>query len=175
MGCDGHLWKHQAALLKQIPEQAKDGTLAEVLQLPVLLWRVKTDAPALERNRRDTGSGDFTNGDDYDGYEDNEDYEDDYDEGDDEDSKDIVTEASVPAELPHVSSSTGVKVSSDTESEHPHRHHHGEETIDLKVYITLSDFSSLSHSLTQGGHWTEKWRSIKLAQHYRHIEICLVP
>ncbi|XP_033227909.1 dystroglycan isoform X4 [Belonocnema kinseyi] len=131
VGCDGRLWKHQAELIKQLPEQAKDGTLAEVLQLPVLLWRVKTDAPATDRNRRDTGSGDFANNEDYDGYddEDNEDYDDDYDE---DDNKDIVTEASVPAELPHVSSSTGARVNADNEAEHPHRHHHGEETIDLK-------------------------------------------
>ncbi|XP_033227907.1 dystroglycan isoform X2 [Belonocnema kinseyi] len=137
VGCDGRLWKHQAELIKQLPEQAKDGTLAEVLQLPVLLWRVKTDAPATDRNRRDTGSGDFANNEDYDGYddEDNEDYDDDYDE---DDNKDIVTEASVPAELPHVSSSTGARVNADNEAEHPHRHHHGEETIDLKAMTTQS-------------------------------------
>ena len=135
MGCDGHLWKHQANLIKQLPEQARDGTLDEVLQLPVLLWRVKTDSPAISRNRRDTGSGDFTNGDDYDGYgDDNEDYDDDYEEGDDEDgSKDSVTEATVPAELPRVA---------ETESEHPHRHHHGEETIDLKVNIVSMALSA---------------------------------
>ncbi|XP_012219868.1 dystroglycan 1 isoform X2 [Linepithema humile] len=107
VGCDGHLWKHQTQLMKQLRKQAKDGTLAEVLQLPVLLWRVRTDSSLFLRNRREAGSGDYGNSDDY-GYDD--DYDGDYDE-DDED---------------------GETDNEDTPTEHPHRHHHGEETIDWK-------------------------------------------
>lgn len=108
VGCDGHLWKHQTQLMKQLRKQAKDGTLAEVLQLPVLLWRVRADSSLFSRNRREAGSGDYGNSDDY-GYDD--DYDGDYDE-DDED---------------------GETDNEDALTEHPHRHHHGEETIDWKV------------------------------------------
>lgn len=94
--------------MKQLRKQAKDGTLAEVLQLPVLLWRVRADSSLFSRNRREAGSGDYGNSDDY-GYDD--DYDGDYDE-DDED---------------------GETDNEDALTEHPHRHHHGEETIDWKV------------------------------------------
>lgn len=136
MGCDNHNQKHQQNLIEQLSEQSKDGTLAEVLQLPVLLWRVENDssameAEAFERNRRETGSGDSTNSDDdYDGYDDDDENYDDYD-----DSKNVVTEASPATSGPlYASTPSGdKKINTESESEHPHRHHHGEETIDLKT------------------------------------------
>ncbi|XP_025266247.1 dystroglycan isoform X2 [Camponotus floridanus] len=121
VGCDGHLWKHQAEMVKQLREQAKDGTLAEVLQLPVILWHVRTDSSSSLRNRREAGSGDYGDADGYDdNYDDNyEDNEDDYDgeEGEDDNEDSRVPPTYMP----------DVKI-----PEHPHRHHHGEETIDWK-------------------------------------------
>ncbi|XP_018402407.1 PREDICTED: dystroglycan-like isoform X2 [Cyphomyrmex costatus] len=115
VGCDGHLWKHQTELVKQLREQAKDGTLAEVLQLPVLSWRVRTDLNSFLRNRRETGSGDYGDSDDYGGYDD--DYDGDYDEENEEDDND---------------DNLGVSPTYVPDSKHPHRHHHGEETIGWK-------------------------------------------
>jgi len=110
-------------LVKQLREQAKDGTLAEVLQLPVLLWRVRADSSFFLRNRREAGSGDYDNSDDY-GYDD--DYDGDYDE-DDEDGEIDNEDAQIqPTSMP----------------EHPHRHHHGEETIDWKVKENKYDYNN---------------------------------
>lgn len=101
--------------MKQLREQAKDGTLAEVLQLPVISWRVRTDFSSVLRNRREAGSGDYGDSDDYGGYDD--DYDGDYDEEDEEDDNE---DSQVPPTfMPDL--------------KHPHRHHHGEETIDWKV------------------------------------------
>lgn len=109
-------------MVKQLRKQAKDGTLAEVLQLPVILWHVRTDSSPSLRNRREAGSGDYGDADGYDdNYDDNyEDNEDDYDgeEGEDDNEDSRVPPTYMP----------DVKV-----PEHPHRHHHGEETIDWKV------------------------------------------
>lgn len=126
----------------QSPEQIK--ILSKVLQLPVIPWQKKVDtSKTFERNRRDTGSGDSLNGQEYDGYDDdNENYDDDYDEDEDEDedgNKETVTENNVNVHSPHVSSSTRL-LNTEVESEHPHRHHHGEETIDLKVINNCSNF-----------------------------------
>lgn len=102
--------------MKQLREQAKDGTLAEVLQLPVISWHVKTDSNPVLRNRRETGSGDWSDGNDGDyGYDD--DYEDNYDDEEGEETDDN-NEQIQPTYLPE---------------HHPHRHHHGEETIGWKV------------------------------------------
>ncbi|XP_046836948.1 dystroglycan 1-like isoform X4 [Vespa crabro] len=124
VGCDGHLWRHQTNLVKQLRDQAKDGTLAEVLQLPVLLWRVKTDSTFLSRSRREAGSGDF-DADDYEGYDyDDDEYGEDEDGGDDNEA---ITEPPLqPSFVPNVNSRGNTEW-----LEHPHRHHHGEETLDL--------------------------------------------
>ncbi|XP_047368364.1 dystroglycan 1-like isoform X4 [Vespa velutina] len=124
VGCDGHLWRHQTNLVKQLRDQAKDGTLAEVLQLPVLSWRVKTDSSFLSRSRREAGSGDF-DADDYEGYDyDDDEYGEDEDGGDDNEA---ITEPPLqPSFVPNVNSRENTEW-----LEHPHRHHHGEETLDL--------------------------------------------
>lgn len=106
--------------------QAKDGTLAEVLQLPVLSWYIKSDTSLFLRNRRDIGSGNYDDSD-YEGYD--EDYDGDYNEGDEEggdDREDAITQMP-PVFIPDLS---GPK---ENVTEHHHRHHHGEETIDLDV------------------------------------------
>ncbi|XP_076283956.1 uncharacterized protein LOC143210714 isoform X3 [Lasioglossum baleicum] len=112
VGCDGHLWSHQTDLVRRLRKQAKDGTLAEVMQLPVLMWRVKTESSSLLRNRRETGSGDYDPDDGYDENNYDEEYDEEYDEkGDDGDDLHLQ-----PTIVP--------------DTEHPHRHHHGEEGID---------------------------------------------
>ncbi|XP_076659252.1 uncharacterized protein LOC143362733 isoform X3 [Halictus rubicundus] len=122
VGCDGHLWRHQTDLVKRLREQARDGTLAEVMQLPVLVWRVKTESSSLLRNRRETGSGDYGT----DGYEDQnyEDYDEEYEEEDGEDGEDGDDSQVQPTYVPDTSGPRGNLV-----PEHPHRHHHGEEAI----------------------------------------------
>ncbi|XP_012275537.1 dystroglycan isoform X2 [Orussus abietinus] len=128
VGCNGGLWRHQSDLVKQLREQAKDGTLTEVLQLPVFVWCVRTHANTLARNRREIGSGDFGNADDieYDG-----DYGDgDYDDDDEEDD-DVDEETFTESPLEHVPKAPGGRENTETKPEHPHRHHHGEQTIDF--------------------------------------------
>ncbi|XP_057333424.1 dystroglycan 1-like isoform X2 [Microplitis mediator] len=141
VGCDGHLWKHQAELLKQIKKQARDKTLAKTIQLPVLLWRVKTYSNDLIRSRREAGSGDYArhnnrnnnnnnnnndNDDDYDdeNYDYDESYDEDRDDRDDpEDNEPITTLPPRP-----------ISGFESREELHPHRHHHGQETsISIKA------------------------------------------
>ncbi|XP_076637441.1 uncharacterized protein LOC143349794 isoform X2 [Colletes latitarsis] len=117
VGCDDHLWRHQTDLVKRLRDQARDGTLAEVMQHPVLLWRVKTDMSPLSRNRRDVGSGNF----EYEEYD--EDYNDEYDD-DEKDSEDDEDSQVQPTFMPETNSPR-----ESLGSEHPHRHHHGEESI----------------------------------------------
>nr|CAI5849789.1 unnamed protein product [Callosobruchus analis] len=91
VGCGGRLWIAAASLVKQLKEQAKDGTVSEVLGLPVVGWRVRkvpltslndethTEVGNLDRRKRapspvpndDYGSGDY--GEEY--YDDYEDYD----------------------------------------------------------------------------------------------------
>jgi neurexin len=54
VGCDGHLWKQHMQLVQQLKQQAGDGTLSEVLQLPIVGWHVKTEASSsAHRERRE--------------------------------------------------------------------------------------------------------------------------
>lgn len=55
VGCDGHLWKQHVQLLQQLKQQARDGTLSEVLQQPIVGWHVKTEASSSHRERREVG------------------------------------------------------------------------------------------------------------------------
>lgn len=121
VGCDGHLWRHQTDLVRRLRKQARDGTLAEVMQLPVLVWRVKTESSSLLRNRRETGSGDYGPDDDYGDPNYDYDTDDEYDEegGDDSDSR------VQPTIVPDTNAPRG-----SIPSGHPHRHHHGDVGID---------------------------------------------
>lgn len=75
VGCNNKLWDKYISLVKQLKEQSLDGTLSEVIRIPVIGWRVQSDANPLERGRRNT-----YNDYDYDlNYE--ELYEDDDDDG----------------------------------------------------------------------------------------------
>jgi hypothetical protein len=67
VGCDGHLWKQHMQLVQRLKQQARDGTLSEVLQQPVVGWHVKTEASSAHRERREVpvskqiilGEGDY--------------------------------------------------------------------------------------------------------------------
>lgn len=122
------MWADHGELLKKIKREARDGTLAEVLQLPVFLWRVETDTSDLLRNRREAGSGDYGNTNDNDeDYDETYDYDESYDDGDDNEGVTVLPPKSI---VPSASEPRGAE---ESESEHPHRHHHGEETIKIKV------------------------------------------
>ncbi|XP_066592319.1 dystroglycan 1 isoform X2 [Prorops nasuta] len=144
VGCDGTFWHHQTELVKQLREQAKDGTLAEVLQLPVLLWRVKTDENSFLRNRREAGSGDFA--DDYeDAYDDNYDDnygDDDLDEGPvEDDEEDVTSKPPVsPSFVPNGNEGRdNNEARENNEAEHRHRHRHGQGSLDWNMEIDEKD------------------------------------
>ncbi|KAJ8717197.1 hypothetical protein PYW08_005596 [Mythimna loreyi] len=88
VGCGNKLWKHHKVLVAGLREQARDGTLAHVLRLPVIGWRLQAIQPAPRIKRQLEGSGggiydgayddDDADGDpdadaDYSGYDDNDD------------------------------------------------------------------------------------------------------
>lgn len=56
VGCNGHLWPSTAPLVHQLKQQARDGTIAEVLRLPLIGWRVKTETKPVLRTKRQAGS-----------------------------------------------------------------------------------------------------------------------
>ncbi|KAJ8916352.1 hypothetical protein NQ315_005049 [Exocentrus adspersus] len=78
VGCDGQLWPSITPIIHQLKAQAKDGTITEVLRLPLIGWRVKTETKPVLRSKRqaastvdDYGSGDYDDDDEYyDEYED---------------------------------------------------------------------------------------------------------
>ncbi|XP_032520164.2 dystroglycan 1 isoform X2 [Danaus plexippus] len=81
VGCGERLWSRHKVLVSGLREQSRDGTLHQILRLPVLGWRliaVKT-LPRLKRQSDlDDGSGAYDTYDDdegdYSGYDDDDDY-----------------------------------------------------------------------------------------------------
>ncbi|XP_047030651.1 dystroglycan 1 isoform X1 [Helicoverpa zea] len=69
VGCGNKLWNHHKVLVAGIREQARDGTLAHVVRLPVIGWRLLAVQPAPRIKRQLEGSG----GNSYDAEYDNED------------------------------------------------------------------------------------------------------
>lgn len=117
VGCKNKLWDKYISLTHQLKDQARDGTLSEVIGLPVLAWRVETPSSTLERGRRDTPAA---NEDDYAEYYDEYDYDDEADDGE-------VTTMSPQGSETASKSTTSPTQQSEIEVEtHPHRHHHGE-------------------------------------------------
>ncbi|XP_037294965.1 dystroglycan isoform X3 [Manduca sexta] len=118
VGCGNKLWSQHKVLVAGLREQSRDGTLAHVVRLPVIGWRLLAlqPAPRVKRQSQFEGSGmavydtEYDNDDDvdYSGYDDDKDDEDDY--GHDGDSP-FTVDASLPPPVPRP---------------HPHRHHHGE-------------------------------------------------
>ncbi|CAK1551491.1 unnamed protein product [Leptosia nina] len=82
VGCGEKLWSRHKVLVAGLREQSRDGTLHQLLQLPVLGWRLLAVKPnsRLKRQSPLDGSGDYDN---YDGEEDPADYSG-YDDDDDD-------------------------------------------------------------------------------------------
>lgn len=133
VGCDGRLWLSTTSMVHQLKQQAKDGTITEVLRLPLIGWRVKTETKPIVRTKResdllygDDGSGDYNDEDEY-----YDDYEDSYDNEGLGDVEKVPPSAATPMTLPtpKKTTTTTTVASTTTSSEittHPHRHHHGE-------------------------------------------------
>ncbi|XP_060527781.1 dystroglycan 1 [Cylas formicarius] len=115
VGCDGRLWESVIPLVHNLKQQAIDGTLSEVLALPVIGWRIRTVAPFNSRIRRDTiddyGSGDYDA--DY--------YDDDYDDENEDDVESVK-----PSKFTTSPTITERITTLAITTTHPHRHHHGE-------------------------------------------------
>ncbi|KAF5280285.1 hypothetical protein FQR65_LT03094 [Abscondita terminalis] len=126
VGCDGRLWLNSAPIIHQLKQQARDGTISEVLRLPLIGWRVKTEnRPLLREKRSDDGSGDYEEYYDYTDYD---------DPGKDTDDA-VVTSSAVPVVLSthattvvmqHTSSRNQDSFVTPSSETHHHRHHHGE-------------------------------------------------
>lgn len=52
VGCEGRLWLATAPMVHQLKQQARDGTISEVMRLPLVGWRVKTETRPLIREKR---------------------------------------------------------------------------------------------------------------------------
>ncbi|KAG8229509.1 hypothetical protein J437_LFUL004915, partial [Ladona fulva] len=170
IGCNGNIWKWKetenmekgsavenkekmwnAAQVNgdsvgELRHRAKDGSLSDVLGLPVLGWKVRTGgvgritipreppkARPLIRIRRELGSGDFENGDDEEDEEGDEEFTNtwepfDGDYGMEEKTVERVPETRIVPTMasPVFAEPTAVTVGSMGDSSHPHRHHHGE-------------------------------------------------
>ncbi|XP_063226131.1 dystroglycan 1 [Bacillus rossius redtenbacheri] len=134
VGCDGHVWRKHSRALERLKLQAQDGTLAEVLQQPVVGWHVRTEPAAARRSRREvqTGSGD---GDDYEYY----------DYGDDVESATEPDVTPEPRIIPTMSSPTYPQ---PTDMPHLHRHHHGESPNDtVKTLAEITSASEVAYTL----------------------------
>lgn len=109
--------------------------MTEVMQLPVYQWRVWTDSSGNERNRRQAaGSGDDLLPDEEDDEYDEEEYED-----EDYDNNEGVTDSPLPPSKQKPPVHQGGIV-----DEHPHRHHHGEDSIaEIGAEINVSALDNL--------------------------------
>lgn len=111
VGCEGHLWKQYTEMVQGLQQQARDGTLSEVLMQPVVGWHIKTAGTSAHRERREVGSGD---------------YDDDIvDEDEAEDNEDVESETEQVPSV-HIVPTMPSPVFPEPTASHPHRHHHGE-------------------------------------------------
>lgn len=153
VGCETKLWEKYISLVHQLKEQSLDGTLAEVLGLPVLGWRVQSQTATLERGRRDIE-------DDYSEYE--MDYEDLYDDDD-----------GITTIIPRVETTTTTTTQKPTTTQeatenHPHRHHHGEIPSlndDLEEDLSFTDDDDLFISTTIPTTTVKVATTVKEVQH----------
>ncbi|XP_022823767.1 dystroglycan isoform X3 [Spodoptera litura] len=110
VGCGQKLWNHHKVLVAGLREQARDGTLAHVLRLPVIGWRLQSIQPTPRIKRQLDGSGGGIYDAEYDGEDDDADADADYsgyDDNDDEDgyaNNDVgitdLTESAAPLPTP---------------------------------------------------------------------------
>lgn len=112
VGCEGHLWKQYTEMVQRLQQQARDGTLSEVLMQPVVGWHVKTAGSYAHRERREVGSGDYDDDDILD-----------LDDLEEDEAVESETEA-VPSV--HIVPTMPSPVFPEPTASHPHRHHHGE-------------------------------------------------
>lgn len=157
VGCDGRLWDTVEPVVDNLKQQSRDGTIAEVLRLPLIGWRVKTETkPDLRKKRQaadDFGSGDY--GDNDGDYYDEEDY-DAYDEdlGDVESNPPASNKpVAIPAKTTTSSTSTTSTTTTTTtttvpSSTHPHRHHHGELVPEGDDVFSLDTHNRPEESVT---------------------------
>lgn len=57
VGCDGRLWDSTSSMVRQLKQQARDGTVSEVLGLPLIGWRIKTETRPIVRHKRELEDG----------------------------------------------------------------------------------------------------------------------
>ncbi|GJQ66324.1 Dg [Trypoxylus dichotomus] len=143
VGCEGRLWPNTNSMVHQLKNQARDGTISEVLGLPLIGWRVKTENRFNNRDKRQIdGSGDdilSSSGDGNDDYYYDNYYDYDVNDNDRIDpietpsptTKITPTTAAAATTTPStVTSSTTLQTTPLTSETHPHRHHHGESKTD---------------------------------------------
>ncbi|KAK9745888.1 Alpha-Dystroglycan N-terminal domain 2 [Popillia japonica] len=139
VGCEGRLWPNTNSMVHQLKNQARDGTISEVLGLPLVGWRVKTESRFNNRDKRQIdGSGDdifSSSGDGNDDYYYDNYY--DYDPSDNDRGIDPI-ETPAPTTKPAptttkatttpstTTATTTIQTTPVTSETHPHRHHHGE-------------------------------------------------
>ncbi|XP_069361367.1 dystroglycan 1 isoform X3 [Maniola hyperantus] len=125
VGCGEKLWSRHKVLVAGLREQSRDGTLQQLLNLPVLGWRLIGVKPLPRLKRQspiDEGSGAY------------ETYDDEYDadySGDDEDDNDDYQIDGNPEP---------VNVEEPPNPPHPHRHHHGQP--DFAPHTTTDTFQT---------------------------------
>ncbi|CAH0590361.1 unnamed protein product [Chrysodeixis includens] len=91
VGCGNKLWSHHKVLVAGLREQSRDGTLAHVLRLPVIGWRLLALQPAPRIKRQLEGSGGGIYDTEYDGDDDEAEADADYSGYDDTDDEDGYT------------------------------------------------------------------------------------
>ena len=52
VGCAGNLWKSNEETVRRLKEQARDGTISEVLGLPLVGWRLRLGKRVPGRDKR---------------------------------------------------------------------------------------------------------------------------
>jgi len=132
VGCEGHLWKQYTEMVQGLQQQARDGTLSEVLMQPVVGWHIKTAGTSAHRERREVGSGD---------------YDDDIaDEDETEDNEDVESETEQVPSV-HIVPTMPSPVFPEPTASHPHRHHHGELEAGPSISLLPEVGSSVGNRL----------------------------
>ncbi|XP_054279195.1 uncharacterized protein LOC128997581 [Macrosteles quadrilineatus] len=137
IGCSGKVLPKYSTQVQQIKHDAYDGTLAEVLQLPIVGWHlsVSSTGPPFRHRRQIFGSGDSEN--------DTEDLdldEDNLDNLPEVSGKNSLDEATPePRIIPIAASPVFSEPSTSVvpSEVHPHRHHHGEVESAEPTYTSL--------------------------------------
>ncbi|XP_063385930.1 dystroglycan 1 isoform X3 [Cydia fagiglandana] len=96
VGCGEKLWSRHKVLVAGLREQSRDGTLAHLLRLPVIGWRLTAVKPVPRLKRQSPQDLDDGSGAGYDNYDDEEDAGD-YSGYDDADDDDIYKDVDPPA------------------------------------------------------------------------------